>query len=410
MRKTINSRLTENEIEIRNDQEWKFSSVGGRLSPRRRRRMTIARRVAVIAAGFAASLYFGGAYVGGEGMQQREGRNPTTTSKDVANRVLEPRGGSLEGTGHGTLPISIGLDEDYRISPNDVLEIRIEKAEELSGSYPVDADGTFEMHFLGEVEAKGKTTEQVAKLIADGLRGRYLVDPLVRVSISQRAGRSYFVLGAVRNPGLVQVGGHPHLLELITLAGGPTENHGASAYLIRKSKQSAVSTQGEGENVGQPAASPSGEATAPKYDLLKVSINGLLKGMFGNNIAVEPGDIINIPQTDVFFISGEVTAPGSYPLKEGTTLRQAISIAQGVTLKAASGRGVLFREDPSTGQRTEKQIDIGAIMRGNKEDIPLLANDIIILPTSKMKSFGSVVLTAFGYSSARYVPVPIRRY
>ena len=41
---------------------------------------------------------------------------------------------------------------------------------------------------------------------------------------------------------------------------------------------------------------------------------------------LEPGDTVNIPPTDVFFVAGEVNQPGSFPLKDGTTLRQAISL------------------------------------------------------------------------------------
>ena len=110
---------------------------------------------------------------------------------------------------------------------------------------------------------------------------------------------------------------------------------------------------------------------------------------------------LNIPITDVFFVSGEVRSPGTFPLREGTTLRQAISMAQGITFKAAAGRGIIFRENPATGKREEVKIDIGAVMSGKNEDLPLLANDIIVVPNSRFKSVGTVLLTGFGTSAAR---------
>jgi polysaccharide export outer membrane protein len=95
-------------------------------------------------------------------------------------------------------------------------------------------------------------------------------------------------------------------------------------------------------------------------------------------------------------VAGEVRSPGSYTLKEGTTLRQAISLAQGTTFKAAAGRGIIFREEPGTGKRTDIKVDIDAVMSGKKADVPIMANDIVIVPNSRMKSVGGALLSAFG--------------
>src|SRR6185295_15536121 len=112
-----------------------------------------------------------------------------------------------------------------------------------------------------------------------------------------------------------------------------------------------------------------GPEETPKYELKSSNIIGLLKGRFDQDVLLEPGDIINIPASDVFFVAGEVNAPGSFALKEGTTLRQAISLAQGTNFKAALGKGVIFRENAS-GKQEEVHVDIGAVMSGKKQDIP----------------------------------------
>lgn len=337
-------------------------------------------------------------------LQQQGGQSSANAARGESGSDRPGRATSANSAAgaRGAEPISIGADADYRLSPNDVIDIRVEKAEELSGTYRLSATGTFDMPFVGKVAAKGKTSDELARLIADGLRGGYLVNPQVRVVITQYSGRSFFIQGAVHTPGLYQVGGYPTLLELITIAGGLTENHGTSAFIIRKLKPAEAG----GEGATKPAAEPSAEAPQiAKYEMLKVNINGLLRGIFDNNIVVEPGDIINIPTSDVFFIAGEVHAPGSFPLKEGTTLRQAISLAQGTTFKAAVSRAIIFREDPATGQRVETKVDIGAIMGGKQEDLLLRANDVILVPNSKMKSVGSIFLSAFGFGSTRF-PVP----
>jgi len=125
----------------------------------------------------------------------------------------------------------------------------------------------------------------------------------------------------------------------------------------------------------------------------------LLKGQFDQNVMIEPGDVVNIPTTDVFFVAGEVRAPGSFPLKEGTTLRQAISLAQGTLFKADTSHGVIFREEPD-GSRHGIRVDVGDVMKGKKEDIVLAANDMVIIPNSRMKSIGGTFLQAFGMSVA----------
>jgi polysaccharide export outer membrane protein len=253
------------------------------------------------------------------------------------------------------------------------------------------------MPVLGRIQAQGKTCEELAGEIADKLRGRYLVQPNVRVSIVEVSkGKSFFIQGAVRTPGLYQIRGRPTLLELITIAGGVADNYGSTAYVIRKVKRPTGSPQAEKGTDQQ--TDPETDEVA-QYEMIEANINGLLKGNFDNNLVVEPGDIINIPPTDVFFVAGEVRAPGSYPLKEGTSLRQAIALAQGTTIKAASSRGLIIREDPKTGKRQEIKVDIEAVMSGKKEDLPIQAKDYIIIPNSKLKSFGNAMLTGFGFSS-----------
>lgn len=280
--------------------------------------------------------------------------------------------------------VLVSSEEDYRIGPRDVLDIKVEDAPELSGTFGVNARGTFLMPYVGRIVAERKTPDEIARLIADGLRVRYLKDPRVSVAVKQYNSRSFFIQGAVRSPGVYQIDGVASLFKLIVLAGGLQENHGSSAFIIREVK----TQQGE-----QPQAQPSELA---KYEMIQANINGLLKGHFDQNVPVLPGDIVNIPQTDVFFVAGEVHVPGQFPLKPGTTLRQAISLARGFTFSAAKGRGIIFREDAATGSRKEIKVDIGEVMSGKQEDVLLAANDIVIVPNSKFKSVGGTILNAFG--------------
>jgi polysaccharide biosynthesis/export protein len=365
-------------------------------------------------------LTLSGGQAGARALQQGQTQTPGQVNPTTSNKS-----GSQPSSGRGGSGVLVSLEEDYRIGANDVIDIQIDNAIELSRSFRVTAAGTFLMPYLGRITAQNKTPEELAQYITDRLRGDYLRDPKVTVTVREYNSRSFFIQGSVRSPGVYQIEGRPSLLELITLASGLTESHGASAFIIRKIKPQKADEQkrddqkkdgqkkDDRKNVDQSGVEASADSNkeqppesdeAPRYELRSVNINGLLKGRFDQDMFLEPGDIVNIPTSDVFFVAGEVNQPGSFALKEGTTLRQAISLAQGTNFKAATDRGVIFREN-SNGKREEMRVDIASVMSGKKEDIPILANDIIIVPNSRVKSIGGALLRAFGLNSVARFPL-----
>ena len=270
-------------------------------------------------------------------------------------------------------------DQEYVIGPADVIEVSVLKMPELSREYRVSADGTIEMPFLGPIQAEKTTSRELATAITKQLQEGYLVDPQVSV-ILRHVNRRYFVQGAVRSPGIYNIEGRPTLLELLSIAGGLDPTHGSTAFIIHKTQAS----QNDAE---------------PVYDMKKANLNALLRGDFSENTKVEPGDILQIPPSDVFFVAGEVKAAGSFPLKEGMTLRQAISLAQNTNPTAAPNKAVIFREDGSK-EKKQVPVDITAVMRGRQPDVEIMANDIIVVPNSKAKSIYVPVLNSFGVNIA----------
>lgn len=386
---------------------------------------------ALLYAGFCVGLSTGGSTVYAQ--QSRQEVNPQT--------------GAMEKSAPS---VFVAPDENNRILPGDTLNIIIDDAPELSKLYRVAADGTIVMPPpLGQMNIKRQTTDRLSRKIAAVLlKEDYLKKPQVNISIAQYYADSYYVQGAVRSPGVFLVRQQPSLLTLITLAGGLAENYGSQAIILRPVKNKAsvkesaqqqadvnlqANLQGEA-STGQGAQkekTPAGQGAQKEkikeaaeqedsdplpeeaeetvnddYEMIRLNLSNMInKGRFEQNFKIEPGDIINIPVANVFYVAGEVTAPGSFKLKDGTTLRQAISLAQGTTFKAKLGEAVIFRDDSQTGKRQEVKVDVAAVMSGKKEDIPILANDIIIIPNSRMKSVGGSLLMAFGANAAR---LPIR--
>ncbi|NOT62447.1 MAG: hypothetical protein HOP19_19755 [Acidobacteria bacterium] len=343
-------------------------------------------------------------------MVAAQGRAPAQSPK----RFEMPTGGGGGGSVNRSGEVIMLSTEDYVMAPKDVIDVVVEDAPELSKNFQINASGHISMPFLGKLSVAGLTTETLAKNIADGLRGRYLRDPKVSVFVKQYNSRTFFIQGAVRSPGMYIIEGRPTLFRLLTIAGGLQDNHGSMAYIVREKKKDALAQV----NTSKVANSPNLKAPTPNapvvpvmpvmedgegdVELLTAHITGLFKGEFDQNLLIEPGDVVSVPILDVFYVAGDVGAPGIYPLKEGTTLRQAIALAQGTLFKAATGRAVIFREDTKTGVRKEIPIDVQAVMSGrSKEDLAIMANDIIMVPTSKVKSVSQALLQALGTNSMR---------
>ena len=153
------------------------------------------------------------------------------------------------------------------------------------------------------------------------------------------------------------------------------------------------------------AAAPEVEGE-PDYEMITANIGGMLRGRRDTNIIVKPGDVVYVPPADVFYIAGEVKAPGQFHLRQGITLRQAISLAGGTDFKARLGKGIIFRTDPITGNFTELPVDIGAVMSGKSKDLPLMGNDVIWVPNNSVKSIGATVLNTFIPTAVYRIPYP----
>jgi polysaccharide biosynthesis/export protein len=328
-------------------------------------------------------------------------------------------------------------DDDYKLAPRDVIEVIVEDAPELSVNYTINSNGIIPLRFLGAAPVAGKTTDEVSKIITDGLRGRYLQDPKVYVSVKQYNSRTFFIQGAVRFPGVYVVSGKPSLFRLLSIAGGLQENHGLVAYVFREvpakpekletgSSQSGDNNKvkgiineikgdakgnAKGDAKGDAKGNAKGTAAAvvegePDYELITANIGGMLKGRLGANVIVQPGDVVYVPPADVFYIAGEVRAPGQFHLRQGITLRQAISLAGGTLFKAKLGKGVIFRTDPTTGNFTELPVDIAAVMNGKSKDMPIMGNDVIWVPNSSIKAVGSTVLNTLVPTAVYRIPNP----
>ncbi len=111
----------------------------------------------------------------------------------------------------------------YTIGPQEVLEIEVVGADPLSGTYLTNEEGSIGFPLLGILPLGGLSPDAAAKLIADGLRGRYILEPQVRVIPSEFPPPSISVGGQVKVPGSYPATGRPTLLRVINQAQGLDE-------------------------------------------------------------------------------------------------------------------------------------------------------------------------------------------
>ncbi|MBV1930646.1 MAG: polysaccharide export protein [Porticoccaceae bacterium] len=140
-----------------------------------------------------------------------------------------------------TLSVWASGDSQYTLGSGDVLSIRVFGEEDLSFEQIRLTDtGSLSYPFLGEIKAKGKTATELEQNLITGLKGDYLIDPKVSVSILEY--RDFFVNGEVKNPGGYPFAPGLTLRKAVALAGGFTERASKSKLtIIREADQSRIS-------------------------------------------------------------------------------------------------------------------------------------------------------------------------
>lgn len=113
-------------------------------------------------------------------------------------------------------------DEPYRVGPGDRLELFVWKEPDLTRELLVRTDGMVTVPLIGDVEAGGFTTTEVAAAIQERL-SRYLNGPSVTVGLNAGQSAQFYVVGKVARPGAYPLDKPTTFLQALALAGGFVE-------------------------------------------------------------------------------------------------------------------------------------------------------------------------------------------
>ena len=224
---------------------------------------------------------------------------------------------------------SASLPPEYQIGPEDILKVTVYGHEDLTQTVVVQSDGTFVFPLIGRVKGGDLSPKELERKITVLLSQGFIRNPQVTVIVQEYRSKTIFVVGEIMRPGTYPLSGSRTLVEALAKAGPTTANAGAEVVIVRP--------HGEVQGPVLPNQVGEGPASAAA-EVIRVSMPDIQAGDLTKNVLLRPNDTVFVPLAPKVFVSGEVRNPGAYPFAPGTTVRQAISLAGGLTEDGSSGR------------------------------------------------------------------------
>lgn len=319
--------------------------------------------------------------------------SPQTPTERDANKQETPQQPELSGRERaGGVPAN-----DYRIGPNDVVEINVFEAPELNRKLRVSSGGQISVPLLGAVQSGGLTAQNLEAVLESRLR-EYMKDPHVGVFVTTVESHPVSVLGAVKKPGVFQVRGPKSVLEMLSMAEGLADDAGDAVLVMRGAGTGSGANSQDGTEIGagdlprtdrNVLASDTNPDTLTHEQTVRINLKNLLQSEDSQlNIPVYPGDIVKVVRAGVVYVVGEVKKPGGFVLKsdERMSVLKAIALAEGLTPTSAKSGARIIRSDLHGAQREEIPINLGKILAGKAADPTLSAADIVFVPNSTGKT------------------------
>lgn len=245
------------------------------------------------------------------------------------------------------------------LGPHDLLEISVFDLDQFSRTVRVSDDGGITLPFLGRIEVRGLTRSALEERIASMLGDKYVNDPQVSVFVKEYESRKVSVSGAVKTPATLQLMGSRTLLDVVSEAGGFTDEVGPRVYVIRRRADGST-------------------------ERLSIDLENLIYGGDSSlNVAILPGDVVYAPIEEkiTIYVNGAVKTPGGYDFKHGDqmTVLRAITKAGGTTERAAERRIQVLRHHPD-GNQSVITVDLKKVRAGKIPDPILQREDVVDVP------------------------------
>jgi polysaccharide export outer membrane protein len=319
--------------------------------------------------------------------QDSRGLKGIETAQQPPANQISPTGAGATGEG------------DYVLGPWDQISLSVPGLEDdyTDKVFRIDGAGDVSVPLIGHLHAAGETTAELERQLQSNLQP-ILKDPQVVVTLQSFGSEPVSVLGAVRNPGIVQLQGHKSLFEVLSLAGGLQPEAGYAAQVSRPLKNGSIPLPNaqidQSANVSVATIKLKDIINAPKAT---------------QNIQILAGDTVSVPKAGIVYAVGSVMKPGGFTLNESESLSalQVLSLSEGLQPSAAAAKARILRPVPGTATRTEISVDLSRLSAGKAPDVQLLPDDILFVPSSLAKRAGFRTLDAI-VNAATYASVYAR--
>lgn len=196
-----------------------------------------------------------------------------------------PRGAGQAAPG----PLVVnGAFETYTIRAGDVLGLAVYGRTQLAPlftqpSLRVSPSGEVVLPVAGPLNVQGLTQRECTEAVRRALAAE-LKNPVVQLTIEQRTGARFHILGEVRSPGTYELAQRTTSTEAMLMAGGFTQDAARDRVVLVRAGQRAA----DGEEAGQPAPSA-------RLDFEEL----LAKADMRADVELCPGDILYVPPTRI---------------------------------------------------------------------------------------------------------------
>jgi len=309
---------------------------------------------------------------------------PTTETNSFNATIHAANADYVLGPGDQIALIVPGLEDEYQHPSSGVEKV-----------FRVDASGEVTLPIIGRIHASGLSSTALEHEAEVRLKP-VLKDPKVIVIISSFGSQPVSVLGAVKNPGIVQLQGRKTLFEVLSMAGGLQPEAGYLVQVTRPLKNGKIPL---------PAAQADPSAQMSVASIRLKNIINVPNAC--ENIEVLAGDTVSVPKAGIVYVVGSVVKPGGYPLGESESLSalQVISLAEGLQGTASPSKARILRTVPGSPRRAEIPVNLSRLMDGKITDLQLQADDVLFVPGSKAKKAGlrtvDAIVNAAGFAGAR---------
>ena len=238
---------------------------------------------------------------------------------------------------------------EYLIGPGDVLQITYwEGAKHSEYTTQVRADGKISYSFVDDLPVAGRSLTQVHTDLTAGLKN-YIRNPRFEIVVKEYRSKSALLFGMINKippgpsgPGKYYLKGKTSVLDFIVSAGGPITGRGGGTTGASRNQVVVTDEAGGNADLRNVELVRRGKRyTLNLYDIM-------FKGDMSQNIIVDNGDVISVPELPVFgervYVLGEVASQGLYRLKDASDLLGALAISGGPTRLAVKSDIKIIRD------------------------------------------------------------------